>query len=532
MLPPAAETAESIGPEVPQVAAEPASEEVAAETAPDSQLEEVPDWTENETAEAEPSAPILIPTTKRKTAKKQAQAQPGASSSAAKPAEAVESTSSEAKPSVEGEPAAAAETAAQKKERLKKQYQEKLQEKKAQEQKVKRGPAPPDHPPPSPKRKREEAPEGTPVEDAARRRKLTDKKLSQFFAVKPLASHIAAASDPGNTPQKRVTGAEVRAFDRRDNREDGVIDLDLPDNLPLKLSFDERLKYRERYSPKELQAEPPWRSRPRLRAQKKANRVRQGLKPTHRGKRSKSGERRYLEKKVLYELRKENPHLCLIKVRTAPDLEAARRTGKWPSASCKSRSSVFLEPNPDSEQGEELPICRKNQLEAKKSDSKRAEEVNEKLEEEGIELESRTETIASSRSDSEEESDSDSCDSDSESSSDLAVEVVSKEESDRITELLETGTKTPTELPAEKEESEQPSAASSKDQVEATTLPEVCSEGYLPEGTKITYKGEEVTLRESAFFTLGAKRFRARFTQTAEGLLRIVTEAPGKELSI
>ncbi len=79
MLPPAAETAESIGPEVPQVAVQPASEEVAAETAPDSQLEEVPDWTETETAEAEPSVPPLRPTAKRKTATKQAQAQPGAS---------------------------------------------------------------------------------------------------------------------------------------------------------------------------------------------------------------------------------------------------------------------------------------------------------------------------------------------------------------------------------------------------------------------------------------------------------------------
>ncbi len=122
--------------------------------------------------------------------------------------------------------------------------------------------------------------------------------------------------------------------------------------------------------------------------------------------------------------------------------------------------------------------------------------------------------------------------------------MVSKEESDRITELLNSDQQDKLPEQDNKEETEQPSAASSsgqavasvlpepEDQVEATTLPEVCSEGYLPEGTKITYKGEEVTLRESGFFNLGAKRFRARFTQTAGGLLRIVTEAPGKEIAI
>ena len=148
-----------------------------------------------------------------------------------------------------------------------------------------------------------------------------------------------------------MTGAEVREFDQRDTREEGVIDFDLPDNLPDKIAFEDRLLSGRQASFKDWKPdyEPPWRYFPRKREEKKQRRIAKGLPASNRGKRSKSGERRYLEKKILYELRKENPHLNLVKVRTVQDLTEARESGQWPAATCRSRSTAFLEPNAESD---------------------------------------------------------------------------------------------------------------------------------------------------------------------------------------
>ena len=110
----------------------------------------------------------------------------------------------------------------------------------------------------------------------------------------------------------------MREFDRRDTRDEGVVDLDLPDNLPPRLSFSERLLSGVQATFRDWKPdyEPPWRSYPRKAAERRQRRAAKGLTPTARGKRSRSGERRYLEKKILHQLRCENPHLNLIKVRT------------------------------------------------------------------------------------------------------------------------------------------------------------------------------------------------------------------------
>ena len=74
-------------------------------------------------------------------------------------------------------------------------------------------------------------------------------------------------------------------------------------------------------------------------------------------------------------------------------------------------------------------------------------------------------------------------------------------------------------------------------QVEAELLPDVNKdeldeEDELPEGSKITYKGEEYTLGRYGFFVIEGVRFRATFQQTAEGVARKVFEAPKQEVAI
>ena len=59
---------------------------------------------------------------------------------------------------------------------------------------------------------------------------------------------------------------------------------------------------------------------------------------------------------------------------------------------------------------------------------------------------------------------------------------------------------------------------------------ELDEEGELPEGTTITYKGEDYTLRKYGFFEIQGLRFRATFQQSAEGVTRKVFRAPFKEV--
>ena len=55
----------------------------------------------------------------------------------------------------------------------------------------------------------------------------------------------------------------------------------------------------------------------------------------------------------------------------------------------------------------------------------------------------------------------------------------------------------------------------------------------LPEGRKITYRGEEVTLRDGGFFNVHGARFRVTFARAAGGdLLQVVKEAPDVECEI
>ena len=59
---------------------------------------------------------------------------------------------------------------------------------------------------------------------------------------------------------------------------------------------------------------------------------------------------------------------------------------------------------------------------------------------------------------------------------------------------------------------------------------ELDEEGELPEGTNITYKGEDYSLRRYGFFEIQGLRFRATFQQSAEGVTRKVFRAPFKEV--
>ena len=69
------------------------------------------------------------------------------------------------------------------------------------------------------------------------------------------------------------------------------------------------------------------------------------------------------------------------------------------------------------------------------------------------------------------------------------------------------------------------------EQVEAELLPdlnkdELDEEGELPEGSKITYKGEDYSLRKYGLFEIEGLRFRATFQQSAEGVTRKIFRAP------
>ena len=61
---------------------------------------------------------------------------------------------------------------------------------------------------------------------------------------------------------------------------------------------------------------------------------------------------------------------------------------------------------------------------------------------------------------------------------------------------------------------------------------ELSEEGEVPEGTKITYKGEEYTLRKYGFFVVEGLRFRATVQPAAEGFTQTVVRAPPQEVHI
>ena len=93
---------------------------------------------------------------------------------------------------------------------------------------------------------------------------------AQCVHTRPLYERrIEVPKDPEENPQPRVTAEEVRTFDQRDDRE-GVIDLDLQDNLPRKFEFSERLKYKQHHYSADLEEEPPWRKFPRLKREQRA----------------------------------------------------------------------------------------------------------------------------------------------------------------------------------------------------------------------------------------------------------------------